>query len=275
MYRINVESLGSTLGDFLEHNTITFSNKSERLGTNGGMFFLADHDQFGEACYRFICPYLINLVKLVNRDLVAVDFLFNEKSEAFLDLEKDEMSRESIIEETFIAKLTSDPKGRDNSFSNTLGALLDAGRHNFYDAERLITSKSYFTENLSSNTIRFSPDKTFYVPITRSEAIKIKSLNKNSRFVHGELFLDDFLGEKNIKLIYLESIPELREIEQDDGYFRVGSSVSIRSFAQYFYKEVNLIGEMIFSHQIFIALIVFQLEMHSILSRYFPCLKKF
>ena len=245
MYRINDESLASTLGDFLEHNTITFSNKSERLGTNGVMFFLADHDQFGEACYRFICPYLINLVKLVNRDLVAVDFLFNEKSEAFLDLEKDEMSRESIIEETFIAKLTSDPKGRDNSFSNTLGALLDVGRHNFYDAERLITSKSYFTENLSSNTIRFSADKTFYVPITRSEAIKIKSLNKNSRFVHGELFLDDFLGEKNIKLIYLESIPELREIEQDDGCFRVGSSVSLRSFAQYFYKEVNLIGEMI------------------------------
>ena len=94
MYRINDESLGSTLGDFLELNTITFSNKSERLGTNGVMFFLADHDQFGEACYRFICPYLINLVKLVNRDLIAVDFLFNENSDAFLDLEKDETSGE-------------------------------------------------------------------------------------------------------------------------------------------------------------------------------------
>ena len=245
MYRINDESLGSTLGDFLELNTITFSNKSERLGTNGVMFFLADHDQFGEACYRFICPYLINLVKLVNRDLIAVDFLFNENSDAFLDLEKDETSGESIIQEAFIAKLTSDPQGRDNSFSNTLGALLDAGRHNFYDAERLITSKSYFTENLSSNTIRFSADKTFYVPITSSEAIKIKSLNKNSRFVHGELFLDDFLGEKNIKFIYLESIPELREIEQEDEFSRVGSSVSIRSFAQHFCKDLNLIGEMI------------------------------
>ena len=109
------------------------------------MFFLADHDQFGEACYRFICPYLINLVKLVNRDLIAVDFLFNENSDAFLDLEKDETSGESIIQEAFIAKLTSDPQGRDNSFSNILGALLDAGRHNFYDAERLINSKPYFS----------------------------------------------------------------------------------------------------------------------------------
>ena len=50
MYGINDESLGSTLGDFLEHNTITFSNKSERLGTMGGCFFL---------------PITINLVKHV------------------------------------------------------------------------------------------------------------------------------------------------------------------------------------------------------------------
>ena len=64
MYRINDESLGSTLGDFLELNTITFSNKSERLGTNGVMFFLADHDQFGEACYRFICPYPVSYTHL-------------------------------------------------------------------------------------------------------------------------------------------------------------------------------------------------------------------
>ena len=81
MYGINDESLASTLGDFIDYHTITFSNKSERLGTNGVMFFLADHDQFGEACYRFICPYLINLVKLINRDLIAVDFLFAEKSD--------------------------------------------------------------------------------------------------------------------------------------------------------------------------------------------------
>ena len=70
-------------------------------------------------------------------------------------------------------------------------------------------------------------------------------MNKNSRFVHGELFLDDFLGENNTKLIYLESIPELREIEQNDKFSRVGSSVSIRSFAQHFCTEVNLIREMI------------------------------
>ena len=47
MYGINDESLASTLGDFIDCHTITFSNKSERLGINGVMFFLADHDQFG------------------------------------------------------------------------------------------------------------------------------------------------------------------------------------------------------------------------------------
>ena len=245
MYGINNESLASTLGDFIDYHTITFSNQSERLGTNGVMFFLADHDQFGEACYRFICPYLINLVKLINRDLIAVDFLFDEKSDDYPDLVKDAPSRESIVEEAFIAKLTSDPHGRNNNFSNTLGALLDSDRHNFYDAERLINSKPYFSEALSSNAIRFSTDKTLYIPITTSEAIKIKSLNKNSKFVHGEFFSDNLLGEKNTKLIYLESIPELREIEQNDKFSRVGSSVSIRSFAQHFCNEVNLIREMI------------------------------
>ena len=75
-------------------------------------------------------------------------------------------------------------------------------------------------------------------------AIKIKTLNRNARYVYGGNVLENF-DSKNVKYISLASIPELREIESTDKFWVAGSSISLRSFFQYFFCDEASIKGML------------------------------
>ena len=245
LYEINGEPISSTLGDFLQFNTITFSSEFERSGTIGTLLFIAEHDHYGEPIYRFVSPYLVNLVKLADRDLVAVDLLHDEESRENVVLSHNELSKKSISEESLIAKLTACIKHESHSLATTLEALLDAKKMKFAGAERLIQKRPYFTETLTSKVIILNEGMIFYVPTTITEAIKIKTLNRNARYVYGGNVLEKTSDSKNGKYISLASIPELREIESTDKFWVAGSSISLRSFFQYFFCDEASIKGML------------------------------
>ena len=87
LYEINGEPISSTLGDFSSLTQLLFRANlrgQERLEH----YFIAEHDHYGEPIYRFVSPYLVNLVKLADRDLVAVDLLDDDESREDVDLSR-------------------------------------------------------------------------------------------------------------------------------------------------------------------------------------------
>ena len=57
----------------------------------------------------------------------------------------------------------------------------------FTGAEELIQKRPYFTETLTSKVIMLNAGMIFYVPTTIIEAIRIKALNRNARYVYGNV----------------------------------------------------------------------------------------
>ena len=231
-----------TLGNFLEKNAVSFSNNIERQGVEGVILFLCDHNCFAEPCHYFLDPFRTDLIILADRDLVAVDFLGQEHSEHEGPESYDEEVGDSIGLEAFLAHLTSDVRHGCHSFSKILSALLNCRHLNFPGKENFLSSKPFFNNNLISRVYVTKHNEFLYCPITITESIKLKHLKTKAFYFQGERFKFDLLEEDSKVFISLERIPELREIESFDEFWKIGSSVPFRAFAQRFindFPEVN------------------------------------
>ena len=244
-YQVGEASLNISLGNFLKKNSINFSNKLKNQGAAGTIVFLCDHDSFGEPCHYFISPFRTNLVTLADRDLVVLDFIGYEPSE-FEETEScSEEGDMSIGSEAFIAEITSEERYGYNSFSEILTAMLDCSQQKFTGAKSLLSSKPFFTNDLSSKVYLTNQNEWLYCPVTVTEAIKIRYLRKKAHFFQGNSSKSTDLEQGCNVFISLERIAELREIESDGEYWKVGSSVLLREFAQRFIDKFLSIQDFI------------------------------
>ena len=244
-YEVVETSRDMTLGDFLEKNAVSFSNDIERKGAEGVILFLCDHNCFAEPCHYFLDPFRTDLLILADRDLVAVDFLCQECSEHEGAESSDKEVGDSIGLEAFLAHLISDVRHGSHSFSKILSALLDCRQQNFPGKENLLSSKPFFNNELISGVYVTKHNEFLYFPITITEAIKLKHLKTKASYFQGERFKSDSLEESSKAFISLERIPELREIESFDEFWKIGSSVPIRAFAQRFINDLPKVNEFL------------------------------
>lgn len=244
-YQVGQASLNISLGDFLEKNIINFSNNSKRQGAEEIIVFLCDHNSFGEPCHYFLSQFRTDLLTLADRDLVVLDFIGYEDSECEETESNDEEGDVSIGDEAFIAEVTSDERYGYNSFSKILTAILDCSQQKIAGAKSLLSSKPFFTNELSSRVYLTNQNELLYCPVSIIEAIKIKYLKKKALFFQGDPFKSVDLEEACNVFISLERIAELREIESDGEYWKVGSSVTLREFSQRFFDKFLSIRDFI------------------------------
>ena len=244
-YQVGEASLSISLGDFLEKSAINFSNKSKKQGAAGTIVLLCEHNSFGEPCHYFLSPFRTDLLTQADRDLVVLDFIGYEPPEGEEVESYDEEGDVSIGTETFMAEITSDDRCGYNSFSKILTAMLDCSKQKLAGAKSLLSSKPFFTNDLSSRVYLTNQNESFYCPVSITEAIKIKYLRKKAIFFQGDSFKSIDLEQDCNVFISLERIAELREIESDGGYWKVGSSVLLREFAQRFVDKFLSIQDFI------------------------------